>query len=71
MMAGDRVSADPGVAVNASAENATADAVAAPPIVFMTLSGKFEAFEYFEVSPGMVRVPNAPRPLAWTVRSRF
>jgi hypothetical protein len=38
MMAGDQLSADPGVAVNANAENATADAAAILPIVFMIFS---------------------------------
>jgi hypothetical protein len=49
-VAGDQVSADPGVAVKANAENATADAVAILGIVFITLSNKFEALVYFEVS---------------------
>ena len=43
-MAGDQESADPGVAVNANAENATADAVAILQIVLITLSNKFEVF---------------------------
>jgi hypothetical protein len=40
MMAGG--SADPGVAVKANAENATADAVAILPIVFIIFSNKVE-----------------------------
>jgi hypothetical protein len=42
MMAGPPLSADPGVAVKANAENATADAVAILPIVFITFSDKVE-----------------------------
>jgi hypothetical protein len=38
MMAGDRVTADPGVAVKANAENATANAAAILGIVIITLS---------------------------------
>jgi hypothetical protein len=36
------LAADPGVAVKANAENATADAVAILPIVFITFSNKVE-----------------------------
>jgi hypothetical protein len=43
MMAGAPLSADPGVAVKANAENATADAVAILPIVFITFSNKAES----------------------------
>jgi hypothetical protein len=56
MVAGDRVSADPGVAVNANAENTAADAMAILPIVFITLSDKFEALVYFEMSPMVVSI---------------
>src|SRR3977135_664880 len=41
-MAGPPLSADPGVAVKANAENATANAVAILPIVFITFSDKVE-----------------------------
>jgi hypothetical protein len=42
MMAGGTSCADPGVAVKANAENATADAVAILPIVLITFSNKVE-----------------------------
>jgi hypothetical protein len=42
MMTGASPSADPGVAVKANAEKATADAVAILPIVFITFSDKVE-----------------------------
>jgi hypothetical protein len=42
MMTGASPSADPGVAVKANAENATADAVAILPIVFIAFSDKVE-----------------------------
>lgn len=42
VMAGDQLFADPGVAVNQNVENATADAVAILPIVFITFSNKLE-----------------------------
>jgi hypothetical protein len=42
MIAGAPLSADPGVAVKANAENATADAVTIFPIVFITFSNKAE-----------------------------
>jgi hypothetical protein len=45
-VAGDQVSADPGVAVNANAENATAEAVAVLPIVFITFSNKVEVIAF-------------------------
>jgi hypothetical protein len=59
-VAGDQVSADPGVAVNANAENATADAVAILPIVFIPFSNKVEppwapAVIEFGLSP--IRLP--------------
>jgi len=41
-MALPTLAADPGVAVKANAENATADAVAIFPIVFITFSNKVE-----------------------------
>jgi hypothetical protein len=44
------LAADPGVALKANAENATADAVAILRIVIVTLSDKFEALVYFEQS---------------------
>jgi hypothetical protein len=49
--------ADPGVAVKANAENATANTVAILPIVFITLSDKFEALVYFEMSPVTMGLP--------------
>ena len=57
-MAGDQESADPGVAVNANAENATADAVTILPIVFIPFSNKVEppwAPAVIELSP--IRLP--------------
>jgi len=42
MMAGPPLSADPGAAVKANAENATADPMAILPIVFMAFSNKVE-----------------------------
>ena len=59
-MAGGAFCADPGVAVRANAENATANAVAILPIVFMAFSNKVEppwapgVIEFF-LSP--IRVP--------------
>ena len=47
MMAGDRVSAELGVAVNANAQNATADAVVIWRIVFIARSNQFEALGVF------------------------
>jgi hypothetical protein len=50
MMAGGTFCANPGVAVKANAENATANTVAIFPIVSITLSDKSEALVYFEMS---------------------
>jgi len=50
------LAADPGVALKANAENATADAVAILRIVFITLSNKFGALVYFEMSPVVINV---------------
>ena len=50
------LAADPGVALKANAENATADAVAILRIVFITLSNKLGALVYFEMSPVVMNV---------------
>src|SRR3981189_3462013 len=60
MMAGPPLSADPGAAVKANAENATADPMAILPIVFITFSNKVEppwapAVIEFGLSP--IRLP--------------
>jgi hypothetical protein len=65
-MAGDRVSANPGVAVKANAENVTADAVAILGIVFMTLSnGVLAHFAMSAMVAGLVM-----KSLLWCKQSK-
>jgi hypothetical protein len=60
MMAGDRVSAELGVAVKANAQNATADAVVIWRIVFIARSNQFEALGVFWTSrPGLIWSPGS------------
>ena len=57
-MAGDRVSAELGIAVKANAQNATADAVVIWRIVFIVRSNQFEALGVFRTSrPSLIWSP--------------
>jgi hypothetical protein len=59
-MAGDRVSAELGVAVKANAQNATADAVVISRIVFIVRSNQFEALGVFRTSrPSLIWSPGS------------